>query len=131
MKKYSYILAILLAGMVITGCQKDLLNSLPSTNIPDENAFDNASRIASQVNGLYSVLKNGKFAGGKVIIANEIRGEDYVNLGSNNVTLNASWRMITTGESQEVKEIWSQGYMSINNANLVIAGMLEKIMKKY
>ncbi|MDQ0106870.1 SusD family protein [Chitinophaga terrae (ex Kim and Jung 2007)] len=124
MKKVKYILP-LLAGLAM-GCQKDLLDNVPTTNIPDTKAFDTKERVESQVNGMYTVLKNGKFLGGKVVIANEIRGEDYVNEKANNVTLNASWRMVTTGEAQEVKEIWSQGYMTINSVNVFLAGMAAK-----
>jgi hypothetical protein len=122
MKKYSlYILAIVITGL--GACQKELLNPVPSTDIPDFKAFETKDRILSQVNGLYSVMKNGKFLGGKFAIANDVRGEDFVNDKANNVTLNATWRMVTTGEAQEVKEIWSQGYMAINNANVFLAGM--------
>lgn len=124
MKKLKYILP-LLAGLAM-GCQKDLLNPIPTTDISDSKAFDTKERIESQANGMYAVMKNGKFLGGKVFIANEIRGEDYVNERANNVTLNASWRMATTGEAQEVKEIWSQGYMAINSANVFLAGMAAK-----
>ncbi|PSL50277.1 SusD-like starch-binding protein associating with outer membrane [Chitinophaga niastensis] len=122
MKKYSiYILVIAITGL--GACQKDKLNPVPSTDIPDFKAFETKERITSQVNGLYSVLKNGKFLGGKFAIANEVRGEDFVNEKQNNVTLQASWKMVTTGEAQEVKELWSQGYMAINNANVFMAGM--------
>ncbi|WP_158563307.1 RagB/SusD family nutrient uptake outer membrane protein [Chitinophaga silvatica] len=125
MKKLKYILP-LLAVIGITACQKDLLSALPTTDIPDTKAFDTPDRIASQAAGLYSVLKHGKFMGGKVLIANEVRGEDYTNERSNNVTLFATWKMVATGESQEVKEIWSQGYKTINSVNVFLAGMNAK-----
>ncbi|HVI43243.1 MAG TPA: RagB/SusD family nutrient uptake outer membrane protein [Chitinophaga sp.] len=122
MRKYSiYIVAAAITGL--GACQKNLLDPVPTTNVPDFSAFETKERIAGESNGLYTVMKNGKFLGGKVIIANEVRGEDFVNELTNNVTLNASWKMSTTGEAQEVKEIWSQGYMAINNANVFLAGM--------
>lgn len=122
MKKYC--VAILALGIISLGaCQKSLLDPVPSTDIPDFKAFETKARIASQANGLYSVMKHGKFLGGKFAIANEVRGEDFVNEKANNVTLNATWRMVPTGETQEVKEIWSQGYATINNVNVFLAGM--------
>ncbi|MGO4290151.1 RagB/SusD family nutrient uptake outer membrane protein [Chitinophaga sp. RAB17] len=122
MRKYCiYILIIAIAGF--SACQKDLLDPVPSTDIPDFKAFETKDRINSQLNGLYSVMKHGKFLGGKFAIANEVRGEDFVNEKANNVTLNASWRMVPTGEAQEVKEVWSQGYITINNVNVFLTGM--------
>lgn len=121
----AYILALGLAAFG-TACQKDLLTPKPTTDIPDWEAFTLKERIANEATGLYTVMKNGKFLGGKVLIANDVRGEDFVNLTSNNVTLNASWKMTAVGESQEIKEIWSQGYMAINNVNVFLAGMAAK-----
>lgn len=122
MKKYVLnILAVTVIGL--GACQKGLLDPVPSTDIPDFRAFETKERIASQANGLYSVMKHGKFLGGKYAIANEVRGEDFVNEKANNVTLNATWRMVPTGEAQEVKEIWSQGYITINNVNVFLTGM--------
>ncbi|WP_143305076.1 RagB/SusD family nutrient uptake outer membrane protein [Chitinophaga vietnamensis] len=122
MKKISvYILLLTIAGL--GACQKDKLNPVPTTDMPDFLAFQNSERIASQVNGLYAVMKNGKFLGGKFQIANEVRGEDYQNELSNSVTLNLTWRMFVGNETQEVKEIWSQGYLAINNANVFLDGM--------
>ncbi|MFY0254129.1 RagB/SusD family nutrient uptake outer membrane protein [Chitinophaga sp. 30R24] len=122
MKKYSlYIFVVIMVGMV--SCRKELLDPVPTTDISDFKAFETKERIASQVNGLYTVLKNGKFLGGKFAITNEVRGEDFVNEKANNVTLNATWRMVPTGEAQEVKEIWSQGYITINNVNVFLDGM--------
>lgn len=127
MKMKKDIVYILLLAMGITaGCQKSLLNPLPASDMPDYIVFDNADRIASQLNGMYTVMKNGKFLGGKYQIANEVRGEDYNNELSNNVTLQATWKRIVGNEVQEVKEIWSQGYLTINNANLFIDGMNAK-----
>ncbi|HEY9256969.1 RagB/SusD family nutrient uptake outer membrane protein [Chitinophaga sp.] len=122
MRKYcTYILLIAIAGF--SACQKNLLDPVPTTDIPDFKAFETKDRINSQLNGLYSVMKHGKFLGGKFEIANEVRGEDFVNEKANNVTLNATWRMVPTGETQEVKEIWSQGYITINNVNVFLTGM--------
>lgn len=125
MNKYcAYILALSIVGL--GACQKELLNPVPTTDIPDWEAFTLKDRIGNEATGLYTVMKNGKFLGGKVLIANDVRGEDFVNALTNNVTLNATWKMTTTGESQEVKEIWSQGYMAINNVNVFMAGMAAK-----
>lgn len=121
----AYILALGLTAFG-TACQKDLLTPKPTTDIPDWEAFTLKERIANEATGLYTVMKNGKFLGGKVLIANDVRGEDFVNLTTNNVTLNASWKMTAVGESQEIKEIWSQGYMAINNVNVFLAGMAAK-----
>ncbi|WP_291907359.1 RagB/SusD family nutrient uptake outer membrane protein [Chitinophaga sp. CB10] len=125
MKKIS-VYTLLLATVLASSCQKDKLDPRPASDMPDYMVFETKERIASQYNGLYTVLKHGRFLGGKFQIANEVRGEDYLNERANNVTLQATWKRIVGNEVQEVKEIWSQGYLAINNANLFIDGMAAK-----
>ncbi|WP_211327079.1 RagB/SusD family nutrient uptake outer membrane protein [Chitinophaga flava] len=114
---------LLLATGLLASCQKELLKPVPTTDISAFSAFENAERIANQVNGMYSVLKNGKFLGGKLAVANEVRAGDFVVEGSNSVTLYLTWSMIPNGTAQEVIETWEQGYLTINNANVFIDGM--------
>ncbi|WP_167015882.1 RagB/SusD family nutrient uptake outer membrane protein [Chitinophaga sp. Cy-1792] len=123
MKKISVYTLALGAAIMMASCQKSLLNPKPQSDLDAGLVFDTPDRIASQNNGLYTMLKNGKFLGGKFQIANEVRGEDFSNELSNSVTLALSWRRNVGNETQEVKEIWAQGYLSINNANLFIDGM--------
>ncbi|NSL88383.1 RagB/SusD family nutrient uptake outer membrane protein [Chitinophaga sp. Mgbs1] len=125
MKKYSvYILA--LAALMTGSCQKDKLTPAPATHIPDFKIFDNPERVGNLLNGVYSIAKGGAFLGGKMLVANDVRGEDFTNITSNSVTLNLAWRMTSNGTSQEVLETWSRGYRSINNANVFIDGMTAK-----
>ncbi|MCW3463428.1 RagB/SusD family nutrient uptake outer membrane protein [Chitinophaga nivalis] len=112
-----------LVAVMSGACQKDLLKPTPQSYIPDYLGFETKDRIANQARGLYAVLKDGRFLGGKVEIANDVRGEDFFNEGSNSVTFNLSWRMLPTGEAQEVQEIWTQGYKTINNANVFMEAM--------
>ncbi|SHK84266.1 SusD family protein [Chitinophaga jiangningensis] len=122
MKKIS--IYTLLLAMGLASCSKDdLLNPIPAGDMPDYVAFQTKDRIASLNNGLYTRLKDGRFLGGKFQIANEVRAEDYQNELSNSVTFNLTWRRGASNETQEVKEIWNYGYLTINNANLFLDGM--------
>lgn len=124
MKKVSlYILLVLMMG---TSCRKELLDPVPSNRIADLSAFDTPERIATQVTGMYVVVKNGDFYGGKYIITQDVRGNDFVNEFPNGFTLLQTWNMNVTNNTQEVLETWAQAYLAINNINVFIDGMNEK-----
>ncbi|MEO6682587.1 MAG: hypothetical protein ABIN48_07150, partial [Ginsengibacter sp.] len=70
--------------VLLSSCKKDeLLNPISETQISDATAFSTASRIKGQVLGLYSSLKNGQMYAGRVLIFGDIKGEDFLNEGSN------------------------------------------------
>ena len=106
-----------------TGCKKDFLNTAPDTALPIENAFSDPSRILSQVNGIYAGIKNGQFYGGRYLIYNDIRGEDFIVNKPNGVTGLDTWRFNLTSGTNEVNNLWGAIYTAVNRANLVIEGV--------
>lgn len=128
MKSQSRYLIGLFAGLfLLSSCQRELLAPVPQTSITDATAFDTPARVLNQVNSLYAALKSGNFFGGRVQIAGDIRGEDFLNETTNLVTGSDVWTLNPTGTSQNfVKNVWSQGYYVINLCNLFIDGMAAK-----
>ncbi|TCD00036.1 RagB/SusD family nutrient uptake outer membrane protein [Pedobacter frigidisoli] len=106
-----------------TSCKKDFLNTAPDTALPIEDAFANPDRILSQVNGVYAGIKNGQYYGGRFLIYNDIRGEEFIVNKPNGVTGLDTWRFNVTSGTNEVVNLWGAVYAAINRANLVIEGV--------
>jgi hypothetical protein len=105
-------------------CQDDLLNPTPKTQFSDVVAFDTPTRVALQVNGLYTYVKSGSFLGGRYQVYGDIRANDFINKTSNLVTGTAVWNHTLTEQSQnDVINLWSAAYQSINQINVFIAGI--------
>jgi len=118
--KYLFVAAPLLFA---TSCKKDFLNTAPDTTLPTEGAFSTSARILSQVNGVYAGVKVGNFYGGRFLIYNDIRGEEFIVNKPNGVTNLDTWRFNLTSNTSEVNNLWGAAYTAVNRANLVIEGV--------
>ena len=117
---------ILLTGMSLlnTSCNKnEYLNPLPSTSTLDKDAFANADRILNQVRGIYGLVKSGNLLGGRFLIYNDVRGDNFINSTNNAVTALQTWNFTASNNAQEVTGAWAAGYLAINDINLFIEGM--------
>jgi hypothetical protein len=66
-------------GLTVTSCsEKELLSPQPETTLGIDVVFDSPSRVLGQVNGMYSALKSGDFLGGRYVMLNDIRGEEFI-----------------------------------------------------
>jgi len=110
---------------LITGvaCKKNLLEPVSVTSISDANAFDNATRITAQINGLYASLKSVFFYGGGVIIYNELRGDEFIMNKPSVTTGQQSWLQAVNPSTTEVINTWSAGYATINAVNTFLTGL--------
>jgi starch-binding outer membrane protein, SusD/RagB family len=127
MKKVSKYILCLGLGVSLISCKRELLDPVPPTSVSDATAFDTPERVQNQVRSMYTSLKNGNFYGGRYVVYGDIRGEDFLNETSNLVTGFDVWGMNATGTSQNsVKNLWAQGYFTINLCNLFIEGMTAK-----
>lgn len=107
-----------------TACQTDLLTPTSSTQFSDQVVFDTPSRIAQQVNGLYSFVKTGNFLGGRVQVYGDIRANDFINRSGNAVTGYSVWYQNETETStNDVGNCWAYGYSAINQINVFLAGL--------
>jgi tetratricopeptide (TPR) repeat protein len=131
-KKYKNSISVaLLASIMVfaSSCTKDLLDPTPTTSIIDNEAFDNPARILLQVNGLYAGVKHGEFYGGRYIIYNEIRGEEFIVNRPNGVTGLDTWGQNVNSNTNEVVNLWSRSYAAINRINVFLAGLQANISK--
>jgi hypothetical protein len=123
--KRQFIYFLLLGSVTLaTSCKKEEdLFPVPTTNISDASAFATPDRIANQVRGLYATLRNGNFYGGRYLIYNDIRGEEFLLLDPNEVTGAGVWSQTVNNSTNNVKDLWSQAYFTINRCNVFLDGM--------
>lgn len=129
-KHYLLKVAFLALPFTFTACDVDeLLNPVPETSISDVNAFDTPERILGQVNGLYRAVKDGQFYGGRIIVYNDIRGEEYINRLTNGVTGLQTWQHNLNAGTNEVQNLWGSAYASINRINVFLKGLDDNAAK--
>ena len=68
---------IILGGLILGSCRKNILDTQPLTSISEDVAFSTPEKILGQVNNLYSRIQNAGFYGGRQILFNEQRGEEF------------------------------------------------------
>lgn len=121
-KKFT--LALLACSMLlVNSCQEDLLSPTPQTSLAQAEAFANADRIQTQINGLYAAIKSGQFYGGRFVVYGDIRGEEFLNETTNAVTGLQTWNHTLVSTTAEVNNLWNSAYYAINSCNLFIAGL--------
>lgn len=119
-------LIVLLVSVMLTSCQQDeLLNPIPETSISDKVAFDTRARIIGQVNGIYASFRSGQYLGGRFQVYNDIRSDDYLNLGQNGVTGLQTWNHTLTPAANEVQNLWVAVYEAIGRINMFLEGMAD------
>ncbi len=117
---------LLLAMLLITACSKNLLDTVPDTNISDATAFDTPERVQAQVVGLYAGLKSANFYGGRYLIFNELRADEFLMGKPDPGQASNVWSHTVNSGSGEVINMWSAGYTTINRVNTFLAGLEEK-----
>lgn len=125
-KAYIFRLSCVAIGFstVLTACdEKELLNPLPATSVEADLMFSTPSRVLGQVNGLYKALKSGNFLGGRYLMLNDIRGEDFLNRLNNIFTGYDAWNHTINSGSNDALTTWSSAYAAINLSNLLIDGL--------
>lgn len=117
--------SMLLLSILLTGvsCDKDILETVPITNISSSNAFDTPERIVSQVNALYLSVKNAQFYGGRYIIYQELRGDEFILNKPNVQTGQLTWSHTVNSSTSEVQNLWGNAYASINLIHIFMAGL--------
>lgn len=130
-QKYSKQITMLSLTLIfsLSGCDKELLSPISETAISDANAFDTPARIDQQINGLYATLKNGQFYGGRYLVYNDIRGEEFINRLDNIVTGKSVWSLNLEAGRDEVNNLWAQAYSTINRVNVLLKGLDDNASK--
>lgn len=129
-KPFAAVAATALLALGSVSCQESALNPVPQTQISDKVAFDTPTRVALQVNNLYSFVKTGNFLGGRFQIYNDIRADEFINLTSNAVTGSTVWNHTETEtNANDVANCWIFGYQAINQVNVFLAGLDDNASK--
>ena len=125
MKLFTTKIGMLAIAMVLSlsSCNKEFLNAVPELDLSDATVFNTPARVLSQVNGLYSSAKSGSLFGGRYLIYNDIRGEDWVNRTTNSVTGYSTYQGNQDPSDSYLAGFWNVGYGTINRANLFIEGL--------
>jgi hypothetical protein len=118
----SAIISLLVVGSM-TSCRENLLNPLPLTSISTEAAYSSPEKILGQVNGLYAQLSSEAYYGGRHIIFNEQRGDEFSQNDGNNSTGANVWNQSITSSGNFVNSVWSAAYTTINSANILIENL--------
>ncbi len=122
--RYRICLCLVIYLFLFGSCNKDnLLNPVPQTSVSESVAFGTPERILGLVNGLYAAVKNGQFYGGRYLVYQDIRGEDFLN--QSNVTGSGLqiWNHTLDASTLEINNLWISIYYAVNSANLVIEGI--------
>jgi hypothetical protein len=127
-KNVAYTLLCTLSLSCLVSCEKDL-DTTPTTSIEEAYVFDTPERILGQVNSLYDAVKSGNFLGGRYLIYNDIRADEFINMKSNGVTGLLTWNYGLTSSSTEVENLWTAAYAAINKSNLFLKRSEENISK--
>lgn len=124
MKKY-ILMSCLILMFTTTACNDDLLDTQPGTSIPESIAFSTPEKILAQTNNLYKQLQNQSFYGGRFIVFNEQRADQFGQNDGNAATGSAVWNQNVASTNDFVNNVWSIGYTAINASNILISKMNE------
>lgn len=111
------------AALSLASCKKEDLNPIPQTVLSNAVAFGTPERIQQQVFGVYNATKSGQLLGGRALVYNDVRGEDWVNITGNGVTALGVWNFSLVSSDNQVEGLWAAGYAAINRANVVVDGI--------
>ena len=123
MKKYILISCIIV--LFTSSCSDDFLHTQPETSIPESIAFSTPQKILAQTNNLYKQLQNQSFYGGRFIIFNEQRADQFGQNDGNAATGSAVWNQNVASTNDFVNNVWSVAYTTINACNILISKMNE------
>ncbi|PWJ55909.1 putative outer membrane starch-binding protein [Dyadobacter jejuensis] len=115
-----FMIILLLASIA---CDKDLLETVPTTSISSSNAFDTPERIDAQVNALYLSVKSSQFYGGRYTIYQELRGDEFILNKPNVQTGQLTWSHTVNSSTSEVQNLWGNAYASINLIHIFMEGL--------
>ena len=119
--KKKFLIILGMGVMLNYSCQKERLYPESQTQVTNDERllpFTTVARIQAQVLGLYGGLRNGGFLGGRYQVYNEIKADNWINLGTNGVTGTSTWNESVSTTTDEVQNLWRIAYGVINNCNL-------------
>ncbi len=112
---------ILIISIALTACDDSFLNTVPKTTIAENDAYGTSGKILAQVNNLYGQLQSATFYGGRYIVFNEQRADEFGQNDGNAATGSAIWNQNVASTSEYINNVWSAAYTAINASNILIS----------
>jgi hypothetical protein len=109
--------------LLTAGCSTEYLDPVPKTALSDLTVFDTKDRVVAQVNGMYAFMKSGAFLGGRYMVYNDVRCENFIPKSSNLVTNFATWNHTVVSSTNEVQNFWGAVYAAVNAINVFLDGL--------
>jgi len=122
MKVLTYLLSIPLL-FAAASCSEDFLVAEPELDISDLVIFETPERAEAAISGLYAGAKHGRLFGGRYMIYNDIKAEEFLNRTTNVVTGYSTYQFTNDASDTYIADFWNHGYLTINKANIAIAGL--------
>lgn len=107
----------------LSSCSDDFLVAEPELSISDMVIFTSPERAEAAITGLYASSKSGALYGGRYLIYNDIRAEEFVNRTTNVVTGYSTYQFTNDAADSYIASFWSTSYLTINRANIAIAAL--------
>ncbi len=114
---------LIVISTFFTSCEKDFLDVNPKTIVEDKDAFSTPGKILAQVNNLYARLQNQNLYGGRWIVFNEQRSDEFGQNDGNAATGSAVWNQNVATTNEYINDVWSAAYTAINASNILMAEM--------
>lgn len=130
--KWVLIIPVLVMGIIVSSCNKDIIELEPFTSVSETAAFSTPSLIQLSVNGMYNAAAIGLYNGtgrgypfgAAHIQQGDNRGEDVVNIATfYQLTYTATYSTTTANNVY----MWLDTYRLINRANIVIDGVTKAV----
>lgn len=113
-----YKLHIVLVLLVALGC--DVLDQSPQTAIDETTAIRDQKSAEAALNGLYDELQSGNYYGDNIQIISDVTSDISQSIGTWDFYREMD-TYVTSPGNQEVRNLWSQLYRTVNHANNIIA----------
>lgn len=107
--------------IALIACNDDFLNTVPRTTVSEDVAYSTPGRLLAQVNNLYGQVQNATFYGGRFLVFNEQRGDEFGQNDGNAATGSAVWNQNVASTNEFINNVWSSAYTAINASNILIA----------
>lgn len=109
--------------LLLNACTKNILDPVPLNSLSDATAFSTPDKILAGVNNLYAQLLNASFYGGRFIVFQEQRGDEFSQNDGNNSTGANVWNQTITSSGNFVNAVWTAAYRTINSANILMSNL--------
>lgn len=120
--KNKKLLVLLLAGVLLGSCKKELESQKPQASLDAATAFNSANNIKAGVNAVYSGFQSANYYGLRYQILADLGADNISHVGTFPSFAQIANKSILS-DNAEVTNIYNTIYANINIANLIIAAV--------